>query len=94
MTLINIQPEQVRAARAMLGWSQDDLAARIGLSRRSLINYEHGIHSAKEETLKKMASIFREAGIEFTRTASGAIGLTLSEEALLESRVHRRRPAP
>ncbi|WP_446720936.1 helix-turn-helix transcriptional regulator [Methylobacterium sp. 092160098-2] len=92
--MINIQPEQVRAARAMLGWSQDDLAARIGLSRRSLINYEHGIHSAKEETLKKIAATFREAGIEFTRTASGAIGLTLSEEALLESRAHRRRPAP
>ena len=78
----------------MLGWSQDDLAERIGLSRRSLINYEHGIHSAKEETLKKMSAIFREAGIEFIRTASGAIWLTMSEEALMEGRIQRRPTAP
>lgn len=57
---------QVRAARALLGWSQEDLAARAGVSVATIRRQEpgHGQFLAGEEVLRKIAAAFETGGIE------------------------------
>jgi len=39
---MSITPRQCRAARALLGWTQDDLAAAASAGRRTCIKFENG----------------------------------------------------
>lgn len=57
--------EQIRAARAYLGWSQQDLADHAGLSQTGLARIENGMHQPNSQTLAKIYRAFDEADIEF-----------------------------
>jgi transcriptional regulator with XRE-family HTH domain len=59
---------QIKAARAMLGWSATYLAERIGASPATIKRYElqEGIPAAKTIILHSIQSVLEEAGIEFT----------------------------
>ena len=61
---------QIRAARAMLGWSQTDLAMKAGISRRTLTSIEVGVERVSPESIAALRSVLQEAGLEFT--GSGA----------------------
>ena len=61
-----ITPSQIRAARALLDWSQVDLAGRADLSKDSIKNIETGQTSPQLQTLLKIKTAFEEAGITFT----------------------------
>jgi len=56
---------QAKAARALLGWSQDDLAKRSGVVRRTLMSFETGERDPRDNTLRKIREAFERAGIEF-----------------------------
>jgi transcriptional regulator with XRE-family HTH domain len=60
--------EQIKAARAFLGWSASDLAEQSGVGATTLRRYEMGtgIPNATVATLAKVKACFEEAGIEFT----------------------------
>lgn len=58
-----ISAEQVRAARAMLDWSQDVLAKESGLSLATIHNLEKGNISAKSSG--EIRKIFENKGFEF-----------------------------
>ncbi|MGA7323693.1 MAG: helix-turn-helix transcriptional regulator [Rhodomicrobium sp.] len=59
--------EQLRAARALLGWSQSDLAARAGLSRPTVKRAEtEGDTPVSDEAKAKMKAALEAAGVEFT----------------------------
>lgn len=60
-----ITREQVRAARGWLYWSQDDLSAKSGVSRRSIAMYESGRRLAFDDTLERLRRTFEAAGIRF-----------------------------
>lgn len=90
MFVRELEPEQIKAARAMLGWSQEELASRIAVARRALIDYEKGLSILKEDTLAKCRLVLEEAGITFIATDSGAVGVLLSEDVLFEKRLARR----
>ena len=63
-------PEQIRAARALLGWSRPDLARAAGLHARTVAAIElrePGGH--RPATVQKIAAAFEAAGVEFTRGA-------------------------
>lgn len=60
--------EQIRSARAYLGWSQQELANRAGLSQTGLARIENGAHQPNSQTLTKIAQAFDEADIEFLGT--------------------------
>jgi len=60
-----ITPAQIRAARALLGWKQTDLAARAGVSEISIKNIERGTTDARSSTLSKIETAFAEAGAIF-----------------------------
>lgn len=67
---------QIRAARALLNWTQDDLAAAAGISRPSINNLERGLYSARPETFQSIVSALEKAGVEFTPNS----GLRLRQE--------------
>jgi transcriptional regulator with XRE-family HTH domain len=52
-----ITPEQCRAARALLDWTQEDLAGRAGVSRSTVRGFENGQH----ELHRASAAVIREA---------------------------------
>jgi transcriptional regulator with XRE-family HTH domain len=60
-----ISPAQVRAARAWLRWSQDDLSARSGVSQRSIARYELERCVPYAATLASIRNAFEAAGVRF-----------------------------
>src|SRR5271168_3175904 len=61
-----ISIEQIKAARALLDWTQDDLAHAAGLSKPSINTLERRIANPKMETLNSIQRALEEAGVEFT----------------------------
>jgi len=59
-----IIPAQVRAARAWLGWTRAELAAKAGVSAESIRDFEIGRTDPRQSTLAKIEQTFREAGVE------------------------------
>ena len=57
--------EQIRAARALLGWSQGELADRAGLSQTGIARIESGAHQPTGQTLTKILRAFQKAYVEF-----------------------------
>lgn len=62
----NISPEQCRAARAYLNWSQPDLAERAGLTVNPILNFEKGTSTPAARTMRRIIHAFELAGIVFT----------------------------
>ena len=60
-----ISSHQIKAARALLDWSQEDLAKRVDISLPTLRNIEKG-GDTKQENFKKIKAAFEENAIEFT----------------------------
>lgn len=60
-----ILPEQIRAARAMLDWSQQDLADAAGVSKDTVKNYELSLNKPNSQTMFRIVSTLETAGIEF-----------------------------
>jgi ribosome-binding protein aMBF1 (putative translation factor) len=60
-----ITPAQIRAARALLGWLQRDLAAVSGVSGVAIKDLERGATDPCSSTLNKIERAFNEAGVIF-----------------------------
>jgi ribosome-binding protein aMBF1 (putative translation factor) len=59
--------QQIKAARALLEWSQEDLAAKAGLSLPTVTRLEmRGKIRVSDEAKAKMEAALEAAGIEFT----------------------------
>ena len=59
-------PQQIKAARALLGWRQADLAQHSGVPEVTVKNVERGAHSPRVTTMKAIRKAFERAGIEFS----------------------------
>jgi transcriptional regulator with XRE-family HTH domain len=57
--------EQIRAARALIGWSQKDLADHADLSQTGVARIENGTNQPNSSTIAKILEAFDKAGIEF-----------------------------
>ncbi len=57
--------EQIRAARALLDWSQSDLADKADLSQTGIARIENGTNRPNTSTLEKIKAAFEGADIEF-----------------------------
>ena len=70
---------QIRAARALLGWSQDKLArtAGVGLTTLQRIEQNEGIVKGNFSTALKIQKALEQAGILFTDDEGGEIGVRL-----------------
>lgn len=63
--------EQCRAARALLGWTLDQLAERSEISKNSISRFESGVHVPRASTIKLLRLALEEAGIEFLSNGDG-----------------------
>lgn len=61
-----ISIEQIKAARALLGWTQEELANRAGLSKPAVNTLERRIANPKVETMSAIQKAMEEAGVAFT----------------------------
>ncbi|QOF74357.1 helix-turn-helix transcriptional regulator [Aminobacter sp. SR38] len=71
--------EQCRGARAMLGWSQEDLAQVADVSRQTVADYERGARVPILNNLKSMAGALEKAGIELLPDNGIRLSRTRSE---------------
>ncbi|PZQ46821.1 MAG: hypothetical protein DI551_04375 [Micavibrio aeruginosavorus] len=70
-----ITPAQCRAARALLNWSQPDLAKRCEMHVQTISAFESETGSPTKNTLFKIHAVLSNAGIDFY----GEYGVNLSE---------------
>lgn len=56
-------PAQCRAARALLGWTQDDLAERAEVSRGTIRGFESGQHALQRATSAAVCRALEAAGV-------------------------------
>ena len=56
--------EQIRMARAALGWGVRELAKSAGVSTNTVSRFENGL-GVQVETLRRLESALEEAGIVF-----------------------------
>jgi transcriptional regulator with XRE-family HTH domain len=56
---------QLIEARQLLGWRQEDLAGRAGISRASVSQFEIGTRRPSDWVLVLILRAFDDAGIEF-----------------------------
>lgn len=66
-----IDGRQIRAARAMLGWSRDDLLKASGISMSALLRMEGALADSRSSTLNKVVKALSLAGIEFVTRDDG-----------------------
>lgn len=57
--------EQCRGARAMLGWSQDELAKAANVARQTVADFERGARIPIANNLISIGRALEGAGIEF-----------------------------
>lgn len=62
---VMITPAQIRAARALIGWKQTDLAKASGVSEMSVKNIERGVTDPRASTLQAMQDALEAAGVVF-----------------------------
>lgn len=58
--------KQIAAARQLLGWSQEDLATRSGVSKPTVNRMEKELFSVKDELRQKVAEAIEKSGVGFT----------------------------
>ena len=61
-----ISPAQCRAARALLGWSAADLAAKVGLEERFVRAFESDTGDPASGQIEALRSSLMRAGVIFT----------------------------
>src|SRR4051794_4086761 len=81
-----ITPAQIRAARGLLSWSQEDLAEASQLSRQSIDNLEHERTEARPRTFDAIQAAFEKAGVEFTNGGEPGVKLKVAREASVNPR--------
>jgi predicted transcriptional regulator len=70
---------QIKAARALLGWSQTELADTAGVSVPTVKRLEatDGVLGGRKDTATKLRSALERAGIEFIEENGGGPGVRL-----------------
>jgi transcriptional regulator with XRE-family HTH domain len=90
---MTISAAQLKAARQLLGWSQDDVASTAGVSTEAVVYLEHGTRAPKPRALADIRLTLEAAGIEFANGGAPGAKLRKANDAksLLLSTACRRR---
>lgn len=87
-----MERSQVRAARALLGWSQDDLAKAAGVSGPTVKRIEpgEGLLRTSDEIIGKIRRAIEAAGIEFIdadRPQDHGIGVRIRHATVISRKI-------
>lgn len=66
-----VSGRQIRAARALLGWTQKELADKAIVAENALARLERGQVDSRTSTLASIEQALIEAGIEFLPAGGG-----------------------
>jgi predicted transcriptional regulator len=72
-----VTPEQCRAARGLLLWSQQDLAKNAGVGVVTVHQLEAGVSQPRRSTIEVIRRAFEAAGVEFIDENGGGPGVRL-----------------
>jgi transcriptional regulator with XRE-family HTH domain len=72
-----IEAAQVRAARALIGWSRADLADAAGVSLSIVDRFETGQPDIPADAVAKVRSALESAGVAFIPKNGGGAGVRL-----------------
>jgi transcriptional regulator with XRE-family HTH domain len=81
---------KLRAARAILGWSQGKLAERAGLTQRAVHKLEQGQTEPRRATVHAIEQVWREQGLEFESVAEGGFRMIVSDAVLNRQKTPQR----
>jgi predicted transcriptional regulator len=81
MSIRKVSIRQIKAARALLGWSQDDLAKHSGVSAPTVKRLEaaEGDIGGRAETGEALVTALQDAGVEFIAENGGGAGVRLTK---------------
>jgi transcriptional regulator with XRE-family HTH domain len=72
-----INAAQCRAARGLIGWSQQELAKNAGVGTVAVHQLESGVSQPRRATLDVIRRAFEKAGVEFIDENGGGAGVRL-----------------
>ena len=77
-----MQAAQIRAARALLGWRQEDLAkfAKVGLATIARIEQGEGVVQGNFATIIKIQQALEREGIIFIAEPDGGVGVKFQKK--------------
>jgi transcriptional regulator with XRE-family HTH domain len=61
-----ITSSQVKEARALLGWSQEELAARAGISSVTIARFETASRNTRKTTIEMLRTTLEAHGVVFS----------------------------
>jgi transcriptional regulator with XRE-family HTH domain len=68
---------QVRAARGLIGWSQEELATQSKIGRATIADFESGKRKPYETTLATLCAALESAGVIFVEENGEGPGVRL-----------------
>ena len=83
MSIPKVSVRQVKAARALLNWSQTELAGASGVSIPTIkrLEAEDGYLGGRDETAAKIREALQGAGIEFINENGAEVGVRLRDSS-------------
>ncbi|WP_147078789.1 helix-turn-helix domain-containing protein [Methylobacterium haplocladii] len=66
---------QCRAGRALIGWSVEDLAAKVGFDAALVRDFEGGLNDPPSGTIEALRSALTTGGVIFTDGGSAGVRL-------------------
>jgi transcriptional regulator with XRE-family HTH domain len=84
---------KIRMARALLGWSQSELADRVGLTQRGIHKLEQGETDPRRTTVRAIEAVWKYEGIEFEEAADGGFRVTVRAALIDRSAPDRGAPS-
>jgi len=81
VSIRKVSIRQIKAARALLGWSQDDPAERCGVSIPTIkwLESSAGDIGGRAETQEAIVAALEAAGVEFIEENGGGVGVRLAK---------------
>jgi transcriptional regulator with XRE-family HTH domain len=79
LSILKVSVGQIKAARSLLGWSQEDLAGASGVSIPTVKRLEASVGAlgGREDTGLKLTAALERAGVEFIAENGGGQGVRL-----------------
>jgi len=85
---------QIRAGRAVLGWSQTELGERTGVTQRAIYRIEDGATRPRQSTRLRIEKAFGEAGVKFKKLPTGGFTMFVRSAAAGQNPDHPKLSQP
>jgi predicted transcriptional regulator len=81
VSIPKVSIEQVKAARALLGWSQNDLAkhSKVSIPTIKRLEASAGQIGGRDKTISAIRATLESAGVEFIAENGGGAGVRLKK---------------